>query len=179
MLLRTEKITEQALYFQDVLRLAKEAFPPEEYLSPYKLLAMAEVDNFDFWSLLDGDKFIGFMVVQTHKELAYLFFLAIDKRHRSCGYGSRAIATLKQLYSQYKQVVDLEMVDTSAANNVQRESRRAFYLNNGYRATGLFLNYLGVDYEVLCMDDTFEPEAFKSMLATLRVEGFNPKYFHK
>ena len=42
--------------------------------------------------------------------------------------------------------------------------------------TGLFLSYLGVDYEVFCMEDDFDVEEFKELMTTIQVEGFNPKY---
>ena len=177
--LHTEYITENSRYWEGVNRLAKEAFPPEEYLAPQALVKMAETDHIDFLALSGQDACIGFMAVKIYKDLAYLFFLAIDSNCRSKGYGSRAIETLKAEYPGKKQVVDFEMLDDTAANFEQREKRRKFYLRNGYRETGLFLSYLGVDYEVFCMDEEFEPEVFKAMMRTIRVSGFNPRYFYK
>lgn len=177
--LKTEHITENSRFWDKVNNLAKEAFPPEEYLAPSKLAEMANAEHFDFLALLDNDSFVGFMVVQVYQNLAYLFFLAIDSACRSKGYGSRAIETLKTEYPGKKQVVDFEMLDNTAANYKQREKRREFYLRNGYKETGLFLTYLGVDYEVFCMDEDFEPDVFKAMMKTIQVNGFNPRYFYK
>lgn len=157
--------------------LAKEAFPPEEYLAPSELVRMAGSDGFDFLALLDEDKFVGFMVVLTYGDMAYLFFLAIDAESRSRGYGSRAIETLRAEYPDKTHVVDFEMPDDAAANSEQRKKRRDFYLRNGYRETGTFLSYLGVDYEVFCMGDCFDLDLFKAMMKTIRVEGFDPVYF--
>lgn len=179
MKLNTEHITANSRFWDKVNALAKEAFPPEEYLAPSKLVEMANADNFDFLTLTDNDSFVGFMVVQTYHDLAYLFFLAIDSTCRSKGYGSRAIETLKAEYPGKKHVVDFEMLDDTAINCKQREKRREFYLRNGYKETGFFLTYLGVDYEVFCMDEDFEPEEFKRMMKTIQVKGFNPKYFYK
>lgn len=179
MILTTEHITEKSRYWDRVNKLAKEAFPPEEYLAPTKLVEMSKADNFDFLAILDRDKFVGFQVVQTYKTMAYLFFLAIDEPCRSQGYGGSAIETLKAEYPDKKHTVDLEMLDDRAENHIQREKRRRFYLRNGYRETGWFLSYLGVDYEVLCMDDTFDIAMFKEMMSTIQVEGFHPIYFKK
>lgn len=179
MKLNIEHITEKNRFWKEVNILAKEAFPPEEYLAPAKLVEMAKEDNFDFLALSDKDSFVGFMVVQTYENLAYLFFLAIDASCRSKGYGSRAIETLKAEYPDKKHTVDFEMLDEKASNHKQREKRREFYLRNGYKETGLFLSYLGVDYEVFCMDDNFEPKEFKEMMKTIQVEGFQPRYFNK
>ena len=128
---------------------------------------------------MDNDSFVGFMVVQISQNLAYLFFLAINSTCRSKGYGSRAVETLKAEYPGKKQVVDFEMLDDTASSYKQREKRRKFYLRNGYKETGLFLTYLGADYEVFCMDEDFDPEVFKAMMKTIPVKGFNPKYFYK
>ena len=71
------------------------------------------------------------------------------------------------------------MLDTTSDNYPQRVKRREFYLRNGYKETGLFLSYLGVDYEVFCMDDAFDEAEFKSMMKTIQVDGFNPQYFRR
>lgn len=155
MRLNIEHITKESRFWDKADVLAKEAFPPEEYLSPSELVKMAQSDNFDFLALLDGDVFVGFMVVQVYKELSYLFFLAIDADSRGKGYGSRAIETLKSEYPDKIHTVDFEMPDDFAPNREQREKRRSFYLRNGYRETGLFLSYLNVNYEVFCMGEKF------------------------
>ena len=179
MKLNMEQATVENRFWNRVCILAREAFPPEEYLAPEKLLEMANAENFDFWILTDGNTFVGFMVVQTYGNLAYLFFLAIDASCRSKGYGGHAIKSLKMAYPDKKQVVDFEMLDTTRDNYPQRVKRREFYLRNGYKETGLFLSYLGVDYEVFCMDDAFDEAEFKSMMKTIQVDGFNPQYFRR
>ena len=179
MKLKTEYITEHNRFWREINNLAKEAFQPEEYLAPIELVRMSKANNFDFLLLTDDEQFVGFMVVQTHRNLAYLFFLAIDSSCRSKGYGSYAIEALKEAYPEKKQVVDFEMLDEKADNYEQRKKRRNFYLRNGYKETGLFLSYLGVDYEVFCMEDDFDVEEFKELMTTIQVEGFNPKYFSR
>ena len=179
MKINTETITKESPFWSQIDSLAAEAFPPEEYLAPDQLVEMAKADNFDFLALTDGDRFIGFMVVQTYNDLTYLFFLAIEPSCRAKGYGSRAIETLRALYPGKKQVVDFEMPDDAAPNNDQRIRRRQFYLKNGYNETGLFLSYLGVDYEVFCMGGDFDPQEFKDMMKEIHVEGFEPEYFYR
>lgn len=179
MRLHVEPITKQSRFWEKVNVLAKEAFPPEEYLAPSELVKMAESDRFDFLALLDGESFVGFMAVLLYEELAYLFFLAIDEGCRDRGYGSRAIETLRAEYPGKTHTVDFEMPDEAAPNPAQRQRRRGFYLRNGYGETGLFLSYLGVDYEVFCMGDGFDAERFRAMMRTVPAEGFAPQYFTK
>lgn len=178
-MLRTVPITDQ---FEDIAKvdaLALEAFPPEEYLSPRKMIHMSKDDGFDFLALYEEEVFAGFMTVMTYKQLSYLFFLAVDRKNRSKGLGTEAIKLLKARYPNKTQVVDMEMLDDHAENREQRERRRAFYLRNGYRATGQYLSYLGVDYEVLCMDGEFDTDTFQELMGQIRVEGFSPYYFNR
>lgn len=171
------KIMENGPFWNEVSALALEAFPPEEYLPPEKLVEMAREETFDFWALTEGETFLGFMAVMTGYGMAYLFFLAIQAEFRAKGYGGQALALLRKTYPQMRQVVDLEMQAPSAENHAQRARRKQFYLRGGYKETGLFLSYLGVDYEVLCEEEHFDTEAFKKLLETLRIEGFCPRYF--
>ena len=93
---------------------------------------------------------MGFMAVRIYEEISYLFFLAIDPEHRSGGYDSRALKLLKEIYPWKQQVVDFEKLDNAAENNEQRKKRRSFYLRNGYKETGKFVSYFGVQYEIFC-----------------------------
>lgn len=132
-----------------------------------------------FFALYDCKRFVGFMAVATYKHMAYLFFLAIDRHFRGAGYGSMALKMLKSLYPCCQCVVDFEMVDECAENNKQRIKMRSFYLNNGFYPTGHFLSYLGVDYEIFCMDDHFDLDTFKKLMSQLKIDGFHPIYFQK
>ena len=150
--------------FADMARLDnlnREAFPPGEYVETEYLLERAGQGYFDFWALYDTPGFIGFMVVVPHGDLAYLSFFAIEAGLRSQGYGSAALQELPRIYPAYKQLVDIEMTDEKAGNNLQRVHRRGFYLRNGYRPTG------------------FELEAYKRLVASLNVPEFKPVYFTK
>ena len=163
MILRTIAVTKDFSDIEKVNLLAKEAFPPEEYLSPD--------------TMIDEDTFVGFMAVKTHKNMSYLFFLAIDPSLRSKGYGSRAVETLKVLYKGYEQVVDFEMLDETASNNEQRQKRRLFYLRNAYCPTGYGLSYRGVTYEIMCTGKDFEIDHFRELMSTITLDSFNPRYF--
>lgn len=157
--------------------LAREAFPPEEYLPPARLMEMARKGNFDFSALYDGAQFAGFTAVLRWEGMVYLFFLAVEARLRGQGYGRRALETLAARYPGVCRTVDFEMPDGHAPNPERRLRRRRFYLDNGYRPTGVFLSYLGVDYEVFSAGADFELARFQDMLASLEIEGFAPRYF--
>ncbi|WP_301705208.1 GNAT family N-acetyltransferase [uncultured Parabacteroides sp.] len=159
--------------------LAKEAFPPEEYIAPIELIEMSQKTNLDFWALYEDKSFIGFSVIVTHKTMVYLFFLAINPTVRSLGYGSIALSELIRKYPSYQHVVDMEMIDNNASNIAQRIKRKKFYLKNGYMETGHYLSYFGVSYEIMCKNKDFDFELFKELLKTIPIRNFNPIFFNK
>ncbi len=63
--------------------------------------------------------------------------------------------------------------------NAQRISRKAFYVRNGYKETGKFVSYRGVDYEILCKKDVFDLEMFKNLMKAFHLDGFTASYFEK
>ena len=179
MILKTIRITEDFPELDRVNALALEAFPPEEYMAPARMIEMSRNGMLDFFALYDGDSFVGFVAIRTYQHIAYLFFLAIEKGFRSRGYGSATLEMLRNLYPGYQQVVDFEMLDESAENSEQRKRRRLFYLRNGYKPTGRFMSYFGVDYEIFCSDDDFDFPLFNSMMSSIKVKGFNLRFFEE
>jgi len=177
LMLNTVRINNQFKDIEKVNKLALEAFPPEEYLAPSKIIGISEECSLNFLAVYDECRFIGFIVVKLYKTMSYLFFLAVDKNFRGQGCGSKIIQKLKELYPDYNQVVDFEMVDEKAENYEQRVKRKNFYLKNGYKETGQFLSYLNVDYEIMSMEGNFDLNMFKELLASIKIEGFKPKYF--
>ncbi len=177
--MHTVKITSEFQELSLIEELAKEAFPPEEYLAPAKLIEMEEDGALDFWALYDGNTLVGFAVISLYEDMCYLFFLAIRPELRSHGYGGKTLRLLDELYPDKQQVVDFEMIDEAAPNNAQRITRKAFYLRNGYQETGKFISYLGVDYEILCKQKPFHFDTFQQMMKQFRIEGFVPRYFER
>lgn len=159
--------------------LAKEAFPPEEYIAPDELIKMTLQDGLFFYAIYDRQIFVGFMVVMIHETMAYLFFLAIDSSQRSHGYGSHVLKEMHNLYPSFQYAVDMEMIDNEAENNSQRISRRNFYIRNGYEPTGYFISYFDVAYEILCYGGNFNVELFKKLISKIQIEGFNPHFWQE
>lgn len=96
--MKLEKVIKNCWCWNAINKLAVEAFPPKEYLAPDKLIKMSKEENFDFYFIEDDNKFIGFVVIQTYKNLSYLFFLAIAKEHRSKGYGGKILKLIRETY---------------------------------------------------------------------------------
>ena len=157
--------------------IIKRQFPPEEYMSLERLLVLQDKGDVEIWALYSSKELIGFTTLRTQSDMAYLFFLAFDDRYQGKGYGKEAVRKIGSLYSDRAVTVDFELVDENAVNNQQRIRRRNFYRKCGFAETGWGLEYLGVRYEIFCLNQSFQIKSFKSMLNKLPIKDFCPKYF--
>lgn len=152
-------------------------FPPEEYMPLDKQLELQDSGDVEIWALYDGENLVGFTTLMVTVKMAYLFFLAFDDAYQGKGYGSHVIRSIAGLYADRALTVDFELIDEKAENNAQRIKRRNFYLKNGFSETGWGLAYLGVQYEVFCMNKPFQIGCFQEMLNKLPIKNFSPRYF--
>lgn len=152
-------------------------FPAEEYMSLETQLALQDSGELELWALYFGNDLAGFTTLRTTEDMVYLFFLAFDDGYQGKGLGHETLKKIGEIYSDRAFTVDFEQLDETADNNAQRIRRRNFYLNCGFSETGWGLSYLGVTYEIFCMNKPFQIEQFKVMLDKLPVKDFSPKYF--
>lgn len=164
---------------QKIERLNDEAFPADERVAIHNLLDLAEAGLLELDAMYDEGGFVGFYAVIVHEKCAYVFFLAIDGKLRSKGYGRQALAAIRQKYSDRLIMLDVEPIDDSALNSEQRIKRKQFYLNNGYRETGYLLDFRGLPFEVLCTNGEFDNDGLISLVKAVKPEmdKFTPQNF--
>lgn len=170
-----KRLGADAALTEQIEKINREAFPPEEYMPISEMLEVQARGEFDVLALLDGETAVGFMAVSADERAAYLFFLAIGRDYRSKGYGGQALALYRSLYAGRQCTVDLEPLDPDAENAEQRVRRRRFYLKNGFAPSGYALEYRGAAFELLCCEPPLRVEAFAHLAEGLHVRGFVPK----
>ena len=69
-------------------------------------------------------------------DLVYIYYLAVDPELRGRGYGGQILELLKQSHPGGPIALDIESRKRNADNAKQREARRKFYLDNGFKPTG-------------------------------------------
>ena len=55
-------------------------------------------------------------------------------------------------FKNYKYIFEIETQNEKAENAEERKRRKAFYLRNGLKETGLFVNVYDTDFELLTPD---------------------------
>lgn len=150
-----------------------DAFPPVERMDLDRLLELSTKDGFELLSAYDDAVLIGFVLLGISEYCTYIFLLAVDKDQRSKGYGSMILSEIRNRYPDHQIVLDLEGIDLQADNNTQRIMRKKFYLKNGFYETGYFMDYFGIQFEVLCSDHILNESNFSCLLDRINKESFH------
>lgn len=151
-----------------------EAFPSSEIMSYDEIFDFADRTDTDVLGIYDDDKFVGFIVLLKNAECGYVYYLAIDSRARSKGYGGSAIRKLMEDYSHLQIILDFEIIDESAENLEQRIRRKSFYLRNGFHETGRFTLLNGYRFEVVCNKQELRADAFMELIRV--IHQYRPEF---
>ena len=161
--------SEDSGVFREAEECMAEAFPPEEQVARRKLLRYSRSSGtpgaVDLWG--QGGHFIGFSYWQRlpgKRNRKYIAFLAVDKRMRGKGAGSRILQLLTAEDSAAEWLLGVERPLASAPNRAERIRRLGFYLRNGWRDTGMHAVDGGVDYELLSLSEETSADAPRAIV---------------
>ncbi len=173
--------------YQAIEKIYTEAFPDNER-APMKLLKKrARQGKADFLALYDGNILVGMAYVVCCRDLAYLFYIAVDSAKRGRGYGTQTIAALLERYRGKRFFLALEQLDKAAENYGQRVKRHEFYKSCGLRDLPFKLKEGTVTFAAMggrltdrnsndsSVDFTVRPEEYKELMN--RYMGFFMRCF--
>lgn len=127
------------------------SFPKEERFPFWILKYCSKEKNVLFNAILDNDKLIGMEYIIMYENTAYLMYLAIDENQRKKGYGSKI---LKDLREKYENII-LSIERPNKDLNDKKQTRKNFYLRNGFYETNKFIKDNGIEYELLCTNKDY------------------------
>ncbi len=140
------------------------AFPPEER-PPFFLVKRKDKSGAgEMLAVKDGEIFVGFAYLICQKDLAYLFFLAIDGSRRGRGYGSAVLAALRERYQGKRLFLAREQLDKSAENYDQRVKRHSFYLKGGFTDLPCKIKEGPVVYDVMGVGGNITAEEYDALI---------------
>ena len=104
------------------------------------------------------------MYTAENEKYVFVLYLAVNDKIRSRGYGSKMLDWLKRNTNKII-VLDVESIDPSAENALQREKRISFYNKNGIFDTGFKFDDGGETYSVLTSDvEGLDEKEYESLL---------------
>lgn len=151
-------------YRRDVFSLYQEAFPEEEKKPEELMLSLAGQGKMELLAVTENSEFLGLMMNMLSPKTALLDYFAIAPDKRNGGYGGRAVRKMLERFRDKKYIFEIEMQDDQAENALDRKRRKAFYLRNGLKETGVFANVYQTDFELLTPDGSLTYEEYVAML---------------
>lgn len=148
----------------DIKRIYKEAFPTNERAPLFYLKHKAKANNFNFYAIYDKGQYIGLTNIIYHKDIVFIFYLAVAQEHRGKGYGSRILAAIVKKYSGKRVILNMERLDPNAENYGQQLQRKQFYNRNGFLECGVRSVENGVPYEMMAYSGKVSYEEFAEMM---------------
>ena len=141
---RTKKYEIPALF-----ALYRTAFPRSERKPFGKILRMAREGRADLWTIRKNGLFAGLAATVNGPDIVLLDYFAVKKALRGQGVGSGALRQIEAQYADRGFFIEIESTFEDAANRVQREKRKKFYVNCGMIPMGTEADVFGIRMELL------------------------------
>lgn len=140
------------LQWLKIYRLYQSAFPASEK-KPFSMIrVMCKTGKSDVWYCEENGKFAGLVITINGPDKILLDYLAVAKKHRGQGIGSKILQKMREQYTGKGVFLEIETVDEKAENYEERKRRKQFYLANGMTPINVFVELFGVDMELLGFD---------------------------
>jgi hypothetical protein len=161
-------------YREALFTLYESAFPEDEKKPLKALELLTEQGKMEILAIEDSGEFIGLAINLFSGTTAILDYFAIADDKRASGYGSAAIRQLTKHFAGQTYIFEIEKQDPDADNAKDRARRKAFYLRNGLKETGIFANVYHTDFELLTPDGRLSYEQYDRFLK----EVLGDEYYH-
>lgn len=145
--------TAGSLDMKFILELYQQAFPEVER-KPFSVIERkAAMGSMEILAIKEDSQRVGLAITAMEESMVLLDYFAIAENFRGQGEGSEALMLLQALYSDRQFFLEIEEPDEAAENQEQRVKRKAFYLKNGMKETGIRITLFGVPMEILSTDE--------------------------
>lgn len=166
---------EGAEYKEQLYALYEEAFPEQEK-KPLQLMEQLSAEGKqEMLAMVDEGKFVGLAINMIGNGRGLLDYYAIASDKRNGGYGSKGLEVLLKHFEGQKYIFEIEIQDENADNAEERKRRKAFYLRNGLKETGLFVNVYDTDFEILTPGGELTYEEYVDFLREILDEEYVQK----
>ncbi len=137
---------------QKLKSLYEKAFPANER-KPFSLIEKnAENGVMDILSLEENGDFLGLVITALDRDIVLIDYFAVDESKRNGGIGGRALRLIAERYRGRRIFLEIESPDEKSENNAQRIRRKAFYLRNGLKESGILADVYETNMELLVFD---------------------------
>ncbi len=151
---------------QKIKTIYEGAFPADEKAPFSLIMRRVKQGKAEILTAYENGGLIGFAYMVCHRNLAYLFYLAVDENKRGMGYGRKLIEAVKVRYAGKRIFLAREQLDKSAENYAQRVSRRNFYLKCGFSDLPCCIKEASVIYDVMGIGGNVSAKEYDALITS-------------
>ena len=123
-------------------------------------LAKARVDNRASYIINEAVEALLRDEAVNYENIILLDYLAVVKKNRGKGTGSRILHGLKQCYEGKGIFVEIDSPYENAPDRILRLRRKNFYMASGFQPAGVMASVFGVHMELLCFKCSMDFAAY-------------------
>ncbi len=170
----TEKdLSKKLTNYQEICAFMKRVFPKEELMAMWLIRLLTLKKNYDFKVYYDNELFVGILFTIESDDTVFVFYLAVNDKIHSKGYGSRLLNILFDKYPDKSITLFIEtMDDTNALNYDQRIKRLSFYERNGFAHTGIKAGFKTPFIDILSTDKEYDAAQAKKLMKFMPMRIF-------
>ena len=136
-------------YKSQLYELYEMAFPEQGEKPLHVMEQLVEDGKMEMLAIVDGDEFVGLAINMLSGNCALLDYYAIIPENEAEVMEVKVWKFCLYILKIRNIFFEIEIQDEQADNAQERKRRKAFYLRNGLKETGLFANVYDTDFEIL------------------------------
>ncbi len=155
-------------YLNEINDLYIEAFPKAERKPMEQIIKVCQNGYGRIIPILMDDEFVGmFITLDSDGDNTLLIdYFAIKSDYRGLSLGSKAIELLNEMENKTI-IIEIEPCVNEASNLLQRQKRKKFYENLGFRQTDINISWFGVDLELMSLNKTINFNHYMDLLTSI------------
>lgn len=155
-------------YLNEINDLYIEAFPKAERKPMDQIIKVCQNGYGRIIPILMDDEFVGmFITLDSDGDNTLLIdYFAIKSDYRGLSLGSKAIELLNKMENKTI-IIEIEPCINEANNLLQRQKRKKFYENLGFRQTDINISWFGVALELMSLNKTINFNHYMDLLTSI------------
>ncbi|MDU2582535.1 MAG: GNAT family N-acetyltransferase [Anaerococcus hydrogenalis] len=155
-------------YLNEINDLYIEAFPKAERKPMNQIIKVCQNGYGRIIPILLYDEFVGMFITldSDGDDILLIDYFAIKSDYRGLSLGSKAIELLNKMENKTI-IIEIEPCVNEASNLLQRQKRKKFYENLGFRQTDINISWFGVDLELMSLNKIIDFNHYIDLLTSI------------
>ncbi len=169
-----KNLSKKLANYKEICDFMKRVFPKEELMPMWFIRLLTLKKKYDFKVYYDNSLFVGIIFTIEADDTLFVFYLAVNDKIHSNGYGSKLLQVLFDKYPNKHVTLFIETMDDKTAKNYeQRVKRLAFYERNGFIHTGIKAGYKTPIVDILSTDKDYDLAKAKKFMKSIPMKLFS------